>query len=612
MLPTRRTVRKVGEVAGAWAPPRAVERHEPDSTPPDGVSRRLRRARFQPLLLVGSAVTVLPLVLTSEAPGWVVGYVLGVAIVGAGTWLWARSRPLGRTRRQTLSLAMTLLGVAGLVVVLAGTGWSPVLDLLLLIATFGALVAIAPDRRVAWLVQLTIVAVLVVALMAVAGPLLIALVTLQVVAIMVVADTFAQRLLGVRATEQAARRDAERRGELLTAVRHLPRGSVHDAEQAAVDTLRDLVFDTAAVVRIEDDRLWERVVEGARPIGGPVERGRGLAWQAIVEDRTLATDRYDAAPYGLPGREWLRGAVATPIRVEGRPVGALAGGRTAARRPDDDEIEIVEVMAAHLGAVMSNRATVRRQQELLEQAARLDRMGRGLLEAVSEEIREPLHTLRSTAQTLMDQDGELEPGRSAELLRQLRRESEELRLVLDTILDFSRFHARRADPRIEPVLLGQLLDGAGIEVASHRPAATIEGGDGPASGGITVLADRELAVAALSLLAAAGQPDRGQADRGQPDRGQPDRDQADRGQPEGRQPGRRQPATVELDPAGQPGEVGLVLQRGRIAGGSNVLISVAVQLLAAAGGRLEGGEGAGEVAVWFRLTATGSAVGRGR
>jgi len=551
------------------------------------VTRLLRRARFQPLLLVGSAATVFPLVLTADAPGWVAGYVIAVAIVGLGAWLWVRSRPLVRGRRQVLSLALTLLGVGGLVVVLAGTGWSPVMDLLLLVAAFGALVAIAPDRRVAWLFQLAIAVVLVVALLAVEGPLLAGLVALQVVAIMVVADTFAQRLLGVRATEQAARRDAERRGELLSAVRDLPRGSVQDAEQAAVDTLRALVFDTAAVLRLEDDQLWERVVEGARGIGGPVEQGRGLAWRAILEDRTLATDRYDAASYGLPGRQWLRGAVATPIRVEGRPVGALAGGRTAARQPSDDEVEIVEVMAAHLGAVMANRAAVRRQQELLEQAARLDRMGRGLLEAVSEEIKEPLHTLRTTVQMLREHEVELEPGRSAELLQRLRRESEELRLVLDTILDFSRFHARRADPRIEPVLLGHVLDGAGIGVGvAPRPAAAAGHGDGAAGGHgdaaavgqLTVLVDHELAVAALSLLAAADRPDRGH------------------------------PASVVLDPVTLPGQVGLVFQRTRHPGGSNVLISVAVQLLVAAGGRLEGGEDdASEVEVWFRLAAAGPA-----
>lgn len=577
-------VRKGGEVAGAWAPPRAVARREADGAPPEEVNLLLRRARFQPLLLVGSALTVLPLVLTSGAPGWAVGYVVVVVLVGGAAWYWSRSRSLGRARRQALSLSMTVMGIGGLVVVLVGTGWSPVEELLLLIAASGAVVAIAPDRRVAWLFQLAIAAVLVVALMATGrSSVLVVLVAVQVVAIMVVADTFAQRLLGIRTTEQAARRDAERRGELLAAVRHLPRGSVHDAEQAAVDTLRDLAFDTAAVVRVEGDQLWERAVEGAPPIGGPVERGRGLAWQAIIEDRTLATDRYDAAAYGLPGRESLRGVVATPIRVEGRPVGALAGGRTAARRPNDDEVEIVEVMAAHLGAVLTNRATVRRQQELLEQAARLDQMGRGLLEAVSEEIREPLHTLRSTAQTLMAQGAEPEPGRRTELLRRLRTESEELRLVLDTILDFSRFHARRADPQIEPTALSRLLEGAGIEVASHGASAAIEGLDGATAGGLMVLADRELAVPALSLLVASGQPDR------------------------------RQRPAVELTLPAQGGRVGLVLHRGRIARGSNVLISVAVQLLVAAGGRLEGNEGAVEDAVvWFRLSATGDAGERGR
>jgi hypothetical protein len=579
-LLARCTVRKAGEVAGAWAPPRVVAPPEPDGAPPDGVTLRLRRARFQPLLLVWSALTVLPLVLTSGAPAWVVGCVVVIAFIAAGAWYWARSRSLGRTHRHKLSLAMTVLGVVGLVVVLAGTGWSPVEELLLLIAAFGAVVAIAPDRRVAWLFQLAIVVVLVVALIAAQLPSgLILLVTVQIVAIMVVADTFAQRLLGIRTTEQLARRAAERRGELLAAVRHLPRGSVHDAEQAAVDTLRALAFDTAAVVWVEGDQLWERVVEGAPPIGGPIDRGRGLAWGAITADGTLATDRYDEAAYGLPGRESLRGVVAAPIRVAGRPVGALVGGRTAARRPNDDEVEIVEVMAAHLGAVMTNRAAVRRQQELLEQAARLDQMGRGLLEAVSEEIGEPLHTLRSTAQALMDHGAGLGPGPRTELLQRLRTESEELRLVLDTILDFSRFHARRAAPRIEPTPLGRLLEGAGIELAPHRPATGAA--ESAATDALTVLTDRELAVPALALLAASRQPDR------------------------------RQPPAVDLSSATHRGEVGLVFHHGRIAGGSNVLITVAVQLLVASGGRLEGGEGAVPATVWFRLTTT-VADGEGR
>jgi hypothetical protein len=190
-LLARCTVRKAGEVAGAWAPPRVVASPEPDGAPPDGVTLLLRRARFQPLLLVWSALTVLPLVLTSGAPAWVVGCVVVIAFIAAGAWYWARSRSLGRTHRHKLSLAMTVLGVVGLVVVLAGTGWSPVEELLLLIAAFGAVVAIAPDRRVAWLFQLAIVVVLVVALIAAQLPSgLILLVTVQIVAIMVVADTF--------------------------------------------------------------------------------------------------------------------------------------------------------------------------------------------------------------------------------------------------------------------------------------------------------------------------------------------------------------------------------------------------------------------------------------
>jgi len=541
---------------------------QPQAASRGGAARLLRRARFQPLLLAGAAVTVAPTLYVAQAPPWTFAYVAGTGLVALAMWARARVRPLFTRQRQAASRAMTVLGIGGLLVVLVGAGWSTAPELVMLVTALGAVVAVAPDRRLAWVFQVAIVTVLFAALGIGLGSWFIAaLVTVQVVLIMLVVDTFSRRLFAVRTAEQEAKLAAERRGELLDAVRHLPRGSVHDAEQAAVATLRELAFDVAAVVRLDGDHLWERVISGVAPIGGPVTRGRGFAWQAVVEDRTLVTDRYGDGINQLPGREFLKGVVATPIRVEGRPVGALAGGRSVARRPSDDEVEIVEVMAAHLGSVMANRATVLRQQELLEQAARLDQMGRGLLEAVSEEIRDPLTVLRVGAQTLMDHAADLDDDDRVRLLHRLRSESEELRLVIDTILDFSRFHERRAKPQPEPVLLEPLLRSSGLVVEDGRVDAVVGGGVQD----LLVLLDRELAVSGLALLVASVRVQS------------------------------RDPLAVRLTRSAARDEVGLAFPAGRFAPGASVLVGVAVQLLTAAGARVEVNERTYRARLWLRL-----------
>ena len=533
-----------------------------------GATRLLRRARFQPLLLVGAAVTVAPTLYVAQAPPWAFAYVAVTALVGLAMWGRSQVRPLFTRQHHAASLGMTVLGVGGLLVVLVGAGWSTAPELVMLITALGAVVAVAPDRRIVWVFQVVIVTLLFAALRVGLGSWIIAaLVSVQVVTIMVVVDTFSQRLYAVRVAEQEARLAAERRGELLEAVRQLPRGSVHGAEQAAVATLRELAFDVAAVVRVDGDHLWERVISGVAPIGGPVTRGRGLAWQAVMEDRTLVTDRYGDTTNQLPGREFLKGVVATPIRIEGQPVGALAGGRRVAWRPSDDEVEIVEVMAAHLGSVMANRATVLRQQELLEQAARLDQMGRGLLEAVSEEVRDPLTVLRLGAQTLMDHAADLDDDDRVRLLRRLRSESEELRLVIDTILDFSRFHERRAEPQPEEVLLDPLLRSSGIVVEDGWADAD----RGAGVGDLVVLLDRELAVSGLALLVASVRVRTGH------------------------------PMAVRLTRSAAGDEVGLAFPAGRFARGASVLVGVATQLLTSAGARVEVSERTDRARLWLRL-----------
>lgn len=429
-----------------------------------------------------------------------------------------------------------------LAVTLAGRS---VLDLLLATIALCVVVAVSPERRSAWSFQAAILVILGVAMVraGVSWPVAAAVLALCLVVVWL-AHVIALRLFRIRDAEQQARRAAERRRGLLEAVRDLPRGDVEDAERAVTRTLRELAFDAAGVAVIEGDVLVDRTFDGLEGTGGSLRQGEGLAWRAIGQDRTIAVTDYQQLPERLDHRHGIRGIVVTPIRIEGRPAGVLVGARVAAEPPSDEEVEVAEVMAAHLGALLATRASLERQRLLLEQAAHLDRISQSLLEAVSEEIRDPLTVLRLGTQILRQHGGELDAGQRAGLLGRLRRESDDLRLVIDTVLDFSRYHARRAEPRLEPVPLSRLLATCDIDRDER------EHGDTP-----LVWVDLELLVPALRLLFASGVHHGGST------------------------PGVRVCTSSD--------QLTLALAQRHVGPPSSVLVQLAVRLLTAGGGQLE-------------------------
>ena len=499
---------------------------------------------LQPVLLFGASLVVLPLLVQRGAPWWVLLYVGCAALLAVILGLRAHVGPLLRSTRRALTRTVTVIAVVGLALVLWVAG-SVALDLLLLIVALCAVVAVSPDHRATWGFQAAIVAILGTAVLLAGWSWLVAVVvTVQVVVVVALVDGIARRLFGIRAAEQDARRAAERRGALLAAVRDLPRGDVQEAEMAVVRTLRGLAFDAAGVARIDGDHLIEGALAGLPPLEAPLRRGDGLAWRAIEEDRTIAVGDYERSPYRLPTRRGLRGVVVTPIRIDGRPVGVLLGARADPHRPRAEEVEVAEVMAAHLGGVLANQTSLQRQRLLLQQAAHLDEISQSLLEAVSEEVRDPLTVLRLGSQLLSERATELDANQRAGLLERVRRESHELRLVIDTILDFSRYHARRAAPQPETVALSRVVAACGLEMEGRE-----QGGPG------TVHVDLELLIPAVGLLLASGVHD-----------------------------GASSP-TVTVHQAGD--RAVLVLPRRRVGTTSSVLVQLAEQLLTAAGGRLE-------------------------
>jgi K+-sensing histidine kinase KdpD len=442
---------------------------------------------------------VLPVVLATGAPP-LAAIAVAVAVgTGAALALVDRLSPLSAVARARAALLLTILALLGLAVLVAVDPAVRPEAYLMVAASLSVALASAPAPGLRWSFQVLVIATVgygyqradrtVAETLLVLGGLLV---------LAALGDVFSEELRRARRNENQARRDAERRAELLEAVKTLPARSPASAARACVETMRALAYDTAGVAVLGDDgALHAMYADTQDMLVLPQLPGEGMAWVALGRDETVTSEDYNREAYALPGRDQVRSAVVTPVRVEGRPTGVIIGARSTARMPTEAEVEIVEVLARHLGAVLENERIAERQRELLDRMAELDTMREGFVGAVSAEVRDPLTIVRGIASILRSHGVTLDDERRVSFLDTLCAKSEELRDLIDTLLDFSRFQAVDVEAGTRSVELGPLLDplvrDGGLLVRGHAGNALV---------GVTVAVDPDLLVPAIELLLA--------------------------------------------------------------------------------------------------------------
>jgi K+-sensing histidine kinase KdpD len=425
------------------------------------VNDPVRRARFQPLLLVGAFLTVLPAIAASGHPArpWLFAGGVGFALLGTAAWWWGERRAVTDVRRRerlaVLITATTTPAFLALVAVLGAQRPEAFLPMGAALVASMAPVTLRVVRMPVQLLTVVFFAVLLLQAGRSAADVLLPLVLL--VSIGILATTLARELVDIRGAERRARRDAQRRTELLTAVRALPGSSLEEASAAACSTMRALGFDAAGCAVRHGDHVVTLHIDGLPPIPRPLAVGEGLAGTCIAEDRTIVIGDYQADDRRLDARTHIGSAVVVPIRVDGRAVGSLMGARTERGDPSEAEVEVAEVLAAHLSAVFSTDRTVRRQRELLARMEQLDTMRSGFVAQVSDELRDPLTVVRGIAETLVAHGPVLDHDRRVQLFDRMGSQTDQLRRTIDALLDFSRFQSSRPEPAIGPILVWDLL-----------------------------------------------------------------------------------------------------------------------------------------------------------
>jgi PAS domain S-box-containing protein len=156
----------------------------------------------------------------------------------------------------------------------------------------------------------------------------------------------------------------------------------------------------------------------------------------------------------LPGGRWPEQAatgVVQPIARPGSktPYGLLLAGVSPRRKLDKQYLDFFSLVASHVATALTNASAFEQERQRAQVLAELDRAKTAFFSNVSHEFRTPLTLLLGPAEDALAAGESLEPAereRWSLVLRNGRR----LAKLVNTLLDFARIEAGRADASYAP------------------------------------------------------------------------------------------------------------------------------------------------------------------
>jgi signal transduction histidine kinase len=180
------------------------------------------------------------------------------------------------------------------------------------------------------------------------------------------------------------------------------------------------------------------VAQGA--IGGAVAR----AWAGTgAELAPLAG--VAGIPHGLAGQKVAQ-ALALPLATPGqaRPVGVLVLGVSPVRRLDPEYRTFFDLVAGQVAAAIQNAGASEEQRRRADMLAELDRAKTDFFSNVSHEFRTPLTLMLAPIEDALGDAVQPLPAAQRERVDLIRRNALRLEKLVNTLLDFSRVQAGRA------------------------------------------------------------------------------------------------------------------------------------------------------------------------
>lgn len=399
-------------------------------------ARAIRAAALAPVLVVAGSAVVLggveqPLVLTAAL------LVVVVAVFGLTT---ERLRQLETDNPPLLPAVIGAIGVAAGVVALAVGSR---LDVQRLTIIFGVVIVAAafalPERHRLPLILWSLLgwgAAL--AIDGVDDPVVLATQMGGAGGLAYVALLCTGSLEDALAIEREASRDSRTRASLLASVLRLQALEPAAVAQAVVRGAREVGLDSATLRVVDGPDL--RLV-AARPLDGldpplRLKSDRGLASLARRTGRPVVVSEYGAHPASIPEGGPLRGAIATPIVVEGEIAAVLVAGRRETGLTWL-QVEAIELLAEEAGLALGRARRFAADASTVAELRRLDERTHDFVSTVSHELRTPMTVIDGLGQTLARRWDDLLPERRADLLRRIDQNAERLAVMVRSLVDTS-------------------------------------------------------------------------------------------------------------------------------------------------------------------------------
>ncbi|HET7202144.1 MAG TPA: ATP-binding protein [Steroidobacteraceae bacterium] len=173
-----------------------------------------------------------------------------------------------------------------------------------------------------------------------------------------------------------------------------------------------------------------------------------------------AVDAAAAIPQPLWGRPWsepIRTLACLPVTQPGQPhpYGVILAGISPRRGLDAPYRGFLELAAGHVATAVTNSRTLEQERRRARMLAELDRAKTTFFANVSHEFRTPLTLMLGPLEQILSAAPGPLPHNVRQDLQATYRNALRLLKLVNTLLDFSRIEAGRADVTFEPTDLGR-------------------------------------------------------------------------------------------------------------------------------------------------------------
>lgn len=201
------------------------------------------------------------------------------------------------------------------------------------------------------------------------------------------------------------------------------------------EPLAALAFDP-----LDGERLW--------PAEGLPDQSRSIMIENVLE-------RLGMPIMSRARPEQVERAVIVPFGAQGSsgtPAGYLIAGISPRRALDDDYKAFIQRAASHVGTAIANVRAFEEERSRTAALAEIDRAKTAFFSYVSDEFRKPLTLMLGPLEEALDDSKNLIP-RERERIEIVHRNGLRLLKLVNSLLDFSRIEAGRAQANVERLIL---------------------------------------------------------------------------------------------------------------------------------------------------------------